>query len=91
VALQILDYGQEFMGGVNLSFPGGHPRAVVNVVLGEELLSNGTGVLAPMRTGNFWNSSWTLSGNASLDANIVHHEFIQVCVRCECVHVVACV
>ena len=74
---QILDYGQEFMGGVNLTFAASARGARVNVVLAEELLPDGSGVLSPMRTRNNWNSTWTLSGNAALDAGVVHHEFVQ--------------
>ena len=116
---QLIDYGQEFMGGVNLSFVGAAPGARVRVTLAEVLRPDGT-VLAPMttcvvwhcsggssssarrcpqpapppnhapptppyvppphtlsRSGNFWSSNWTLSGDAARDASIVHHEFIQ--------------
>jgi len=75
---QILDYGQEFMGGVNFTFGSAGSRGQkVNIVLGEELLANNAGVLAPMRTGNLWNSTWSLSGDPSLDSGCVHHEFVQ--------------
>ena len=46
---QLLDYGQEFMGGVNLTFVGAAPGARVTVTLGEALRADGS-VLAPMTT-----------------------------------------
>ena len=72
---QILDYGQEFMGGVNLSFTAGTLGAKVTVTLAEEM--NGASVRSPLRTTNKWVSTWTLSGNATLDAGVHHHEFVQ--------------
>jgi len=74
---QILDYGQEFMGGVNLTFVGAAPGTVVTVTLAEELLADRSGVLSPARTGNRWASNWTLAGDPALDAGVVHHEFVQ--------------
>lgn len=74
---QILDFGQEFMGGVNLTFPSAPAGALVTVTVAEELLPGGSGVLSPARTGNRWASTWTLAGDASLDAGVHHHEFIQ--------------
>ena len=74
---QIIDFGQEFMGGVNLSFPSAVPGTRVTVTVAEELLPGGTGVLSPARTGNRWASTWTLAGNAALDVGVHHHEFIQ--------------
>ena len=73
---QLLDYGQEFMGGVNLTFPAAPAGATVSVTLGETLLPTG-GVRSPLYTGNRWNSTWTLAGSAQADAGIVQHEFIQ--------------
>jgi hypothetical protein len=49
----LVDFGTEFTGGVNFSFPGAPRGAVVRVTLGEELLADGS-VRAPLRTGNFW-------------------------------------
>ena len=68
---------QEFMGGVNLTFPSAPAGALVTVTVAEELLPGGSGVLSPARTGNRWASTWTLAGDASLDAGVHHHEFIQ--------------
>jgi hypothetical protein len=74
---QILDFGQEMMGGVNLSFaPSAAGRRVV-VTLAEVLLPDGSGVMSPMTTGNNFNSTWTLSGDAMRDSGVHHHEFIQ--------------
>jgi Bacterial alpha-L-rhamnosidase concanavalin-like domain len=73
---QILDYGQEFMGGVNLTMVG-VAGTKVSIILAEELMPGGTSVRSPLRTGNNWNSTWTLSGNVTLDSNIHHHEFVQ--------------
>ena len=72
----VLDYGQEMMGGVNLSFTGAAAGTRVTVTLAEELRADGT-VLSPARTGNAFNSSWTLAGDAERDAGITQHEFIQ--------------
>ena len=74
--VQIIDFGQEFMGGVNLTLTGA-AGARVSVVVGEELMPGGGAVRSPLRTGNRWNSTWTLSGVPALDAGIVQHEFIQ--------------
>ena len=74
---QILDFGQEFIGGVNLTFVGAPVGARVHVILAEELMEGGGSVRSPMRTGNDWNSSWRLAGSAALDTGIVHHEPIQ--------------
>lgn len=68
---------QEFMGGVNLSFPSATRGALVTVTLAEELRSDGTGVLSPARTGNRWASTWTLAGDPALDHGVHHHEFVQ--------------
>ena len=75
---QVLDYGQEFMGGVNLSFAGAAPGTRVTVTLAEELQADGT-VLSPARTRNRWCSNWTLSGDAAggRDSGNVQHEFVQ--------------
>ena len=73
----ILDYGQEFMGGVNLSFTGATSGARVTVTLAEELMPGGASVRSPARTGNAWRSTWTLSGNAAADSGLHHHEFVQ--------------
>lgn len=75
----LVDYGQEFDGGVNLTFAGatGLPAGTkVEVLLGEQLLSDGS-VMSPMRTSNNYDSVWTLAGDDSLDSGIVQHEFIQ--------------
>jgi hypothetical protein len=75
---QILDFGQEFMGGLNLSFgSAAAPGSTVVVTVAEELLPSGQGVLSPARTGNRWSSEWTLAGRADLDNGVHHHEFIQ--------------
>jgi hypothetical protein len=74
---QILDAGQEVMGGVNLSFALAQAGDRVTVTLAEELLADGSGVLSPARTGNRWNATWTLSGDAARDAGVHHHEFVQ--------------
>ena len=74
-ARQLVDFGQEFVGGVNFSFTGAAAGARVRVTLGEELNADGS-VHAPMRTGNFWSSNWTLSGDAR-DVGIAHHEIVQ--------------
>ena len=71
----VVDYGTEFTGGVNFSFPLAPAGAVVRVTLGEELRTDGS-VRAPLRTGNFWSANWTLAGDAR-DMGIAHHEFIQ--------------
>ena len=73
---QIVDFGTEMMGGVNFSFAGSYAGSIVRIILGEELRSDGT-VYAPMRTGNFWTSNWTLSVNNAQNLGIVSHEFIQ--------------
>lgn len=73
---QILDYGTEFMGGVNLTFVGAARGTTVTVVLAEELNPDGQSVRSPLRTGNKWNSTWTLAGGFA-DGGIVHHEFVQ--------------
>ena len=72
----VLDFGQEFMGGVNLTFVGAAEGAKVRVILGEVLRPDST-VMCPAYTGNQWNSTWTLAGNPALDASIAHHEFVQ--------------
>jgi len=74
---QILDAGQEMMGGVNLTFALAQAGDRVTITLAEELLADGSGVLSPARTGNRWNSTWTLSGNALRDAGVHQHEFVQ--------------
>lgn len=60
--------------GVNLSFVGAARGARVTVTLAEELATGGTHVLSPARTGNAWRSTWTLSGDAAMDAGLHHHE-----------------
>ena len=72
----VLDYGQEFMGGLNLSFTGVAAGTCITVTLAEELNPDGS-VMSPARTGNQWRSVWTLAGDSLLDAGIHHHEFIQ--------------
>ena len=76
---QILDFGQEFMGGVNLSFAAALAGDVVSVTVAEELLADKSGVLSPARTGNRWRSNWTLAGGGGpSDVGVHHHEFIQL-------------
>jgi alpha-L-rhamnosidase len=72
---QVVDFGQEFVGGVNFSFVGAAAGARVRVTLGEELNADGS-VHAPMRTGNFWSANWSLAGDAR-DAGVAHHEVVQ--------------
>ena len=67
----------QFMGGVNLTFPAAAPGTRVTVTVAEELVPGGSAVLSPARTGNRWASTWTLSGDTTLDSGVHHHEFIQ--------------
>ena len=76
----LIDYGQEFDGGVNLTFAGWAGGGSVEIVLGEALESNGTGpgVQSPLKTGNIYASTWTLSAlNSAANAGITQHEMVQ--------------
>ena len=73
----IVDFGQDFCGGVNFTFPSAAPGTTVTVKFSQELLSDRSGVVFPARTGQTYSSTWTLAGDAALDAGIVQHEFIQ--------------
>jgi Galactose binding lectin domain/Bacterial alpha-L-rhamnosidase 6 hairpin glycosidase domain len=83
----LIDFGQEFSGGVNLTFPfpqsnvdatASDAGVQVEVILGEQVDQVNGGVVSPLRTGNKYDSVWTLSAtNASLNKNIHHHEMIQ--------------
>lgn len=75
----VVDYGQQMMGGVNLTFWNGSASYAagtrVTVQLGEELNPDGS-VMVPGRQANDYNSTWTLAAGPA-DAGITHHEFIQ--------------
>eukprot|EP00759_Apiculatamorpha_spiralis_P036400 PhF_6_TR36545/c0_g1_i3/m.53902 len=77
----LLDYGKEFLGGVNLTFAvpnGTFGEVQIRIKLGEELLPNNQGVMTPTRAFENYTSVWTLdtktSGN---NVGIYQHEFIQ--------------
>lgn len=79
----VIDFGQEFMGGVNISFPGqmqtlsSKASNRVWIRLGEELLASGA-VMSPTRAAENYTSVWTLDPSGG-EANIglFQHEFVQ--------------
>ena len=78
---QVLDYGQQLQGGVNLSFvavAGAFPAGTeVTIKLGEELLSDGS-VRVPSRAAENYTSRWTLDASGSANNIGLHaHELIQ--------------
>jgi hypothetical protein len=76
----LIDYGQEFNGGVNLTFAGWAGGGNVTVLLGEALANNNTGpgVQSPLKTGNLYASTWSLSASdARANAGVAQHEMIQ--------------
>ena len=71
----LLDFGQELMGGPNLTFASATAGARLRVLLGEELRTDGS-VYVPARSAMNYSAVWTLSGGAA-DAGILAHEFVQ--------------
>lgn len=70
----LVDYGQEFMGGVNISFIGSiPPNSTVLIQLGEELLPNGQ-VKVPTRADENYTSRWTLVPVSSSNDNNYNNE-----------------
>ena len=59
----LIDYGQEFSGGVNLSFPCTKETQgkKLTVILAETLYPNGT-IYAPSEAKQFYKATWTLAG-----------------------------
>jgi alpha-L-rhamnosidase len=79
---QVVDFGQQLNGGVNLSFvgaPGAWPAgARVTVMLGEELFPNNGSVVVPARSSVNYSAVWTLDAAGSPNnAFLVAHEFVQ--------------
>ena len=78
--LIVLDFGQEFMGGLNLSAQPGHGANLsVTIRLGEELTREGR-VMSPLRTGNAYVSRWDLAppgALAGMNVGLMAHEPIQ--------------
>lgn len=85
----LVDYGQEFMGGVNITFLTNAsagaavipPNSSVTILLGEELLPAG-GVMSPTRASENYTATWKLAASGSPNyplANIgmSQHEFTQ--------------
>ncbi len=78
----VVDFGQEFMGGVNLTIPGVVPSgASVLVRLGEELLATGS-VMVPTRAAENYTSLWHLKATQDPSGDpanfgLHQHEFIE--------------
>ena len=76
----LIDFGRELQGGLNVTFSGAAAVAgagtTVTVRLGEQLLSNGTGVLFHALSGNTWESNWTIGGTGGAES-FVPHEYAE--------------
>ena len=76
---QLLDYGQEMLGGPNLTFARspGDPPVTFTVKMGEELTAppSPPGVLAPCRSSVNYTFTWTVPGG--LTAGMHATEFLQ--------------
>lgn len=77
----LIDFGQEFSGGVNLTFAhdAASSGATVIVTLGEALHPNGT-LQAPTQADQYYHSVWTLAGQPNTGTTnnaIMQHEMIQ--------------
>ena len=77
----LVDFGQEFSGGVNLSFPvlasTGGWRVTVTLA---ETVHNSTSIYAPSQANQLYRSVWTLAGTSDTASNnhaIMQHEMIQ--------------
>ncbi len=79
---QLVDFGQQLNGGVNLSFAGAPGAwaagATVRVLLGEELLAGNGSVMVPARSSVNYTALWTLDAAGSANnAFLSAHEFVQ--------------
>lgn len=79
----LIDYGQEFLGGVNLTFADPPTQTSFLVQLGEELTADGE-VMVPCRSSVNYTAQWTLvagggngEGAGGLNTGLHTHEFTQ--------------
>ena len=81
----IVDFGRDFQGGINMTFPASTDARKVTVRFGEQLNFTCTGSgasdcvitgIIPLTTdGHRWESQWALSGSAG--ERFVNHEYLE--------------